>query len=192
MGYNPARMSNSLLRRVSAGDQAAVEEVLDRYGGLVWSLARKLLGDDDAEDGVQEAFIDVWLAAGRFDESLSSEAGFIVMIARRKLIDRARKRGRSPRTSSLVPDLASSETGQAERLERDDEVAMVTSAFRSLRPEQQAVIRLAVYDGMSHSEIAEATGRPLGSVKTLVRRGLMQIREALGSASGLDGRGGAG
>jgi RNA polymerase sigma-70 factor (ECF subfamily) len=184
-------MSNSLLRRVSAGDQSAIGEVLDRYGGLVWSLARKLSGDDDAEDGVQEVFIDVWRAAGRFDESRSSEAAFIVMIARRRLIDRARKRGRSPKTSNLIPDLASEDVGQSDPLERDDEVAMVTSAFRSLRPEQQAVIRLAVYDGLSHSEIAQATGRPLGSVKTLVRRGLMQIREVLRSASGVDGWGGA-
>lgn len=185
-------MSNSLLRRVAAGDQSAIEEVLERYGGLVWSLARKLSGDDsDAEDGVQEAFIDVWRAAGRFDESLSSEAGFIVMIARRRLIDRARKRGRTPKTSSLVPDLVLAAPGQGDRLERDDDVARVTSAFRSLRPEQQDVIKLAVYDGLSHSEIARATGRPLGSVKTLVRRGLMQIRELLRSVPGVDARGGS-
>jgi RNA polymerase sigma-70 factor (ECF subfamily) len=185
-------MSDSLLRRVSAGDQTAIEEVLGRYGGLVWSLARKLSSDDaDAEDGAQEAFIDVWRAAGRFDESLSSEAAFILMIARRRLIDRARKRLRTPRTSNLVPDLISEDLGQGDRLERDDDVARVTSAFRSLRPEQQAVLKLSLYDGLTHSEIALATGRPLGSVKTLVRRGLMQIRELLRSVPGVDARGGA-
>lgn len=185
-------MSNSLLRRIAAGDQAAVEEVLDRYGGLVWSLARKLSADPaDAEDGVQEAFIDIWRAAARFDESLSSEAAFIVMIARRRLIDRARKRGRSPKTSDLAPDLVVTGLDQPDPLERDDDVAQVATALRSLGPDQQAVLKLAVYDGLSHAEIARATGRPLGTVKSLVRRGLMQIREYLRSVPGVDGRGGS-
>ncbi|MDG3004613.1 RNA polymerase sigma factor [Paludisphaera mucosa] len=185
-------MSDSLLRRVAAGDQSAIEEVLERYGGLVWSLARKLSADPaDAEDGVQEAFIDVWRAAGRFDETLSSESAFVVMIARRRLIDRARKRGRSPKTSNLAADLVSEDLGQFDRLERDDDVARVTVALRSLRPEQQAVLRLAVYDGLTHTEIARVTGRPLGSVKTLVRRGLMQIRDLLRSVPGVDARGGS-
>ena len=186
-------MSQSLLRRVAAGDSSAVDEVLDRYGGLVWSLARRFSADPaDAEDGVQEVFIDVWRAADRFDESLSSEATFIAMIARRRLIDRARKRDRSPVTSNLVcDDLASGEVGQLDRLEHDDDIARAVSALQTLRPDQQQVLRLAVYEGLSHSEIAEATGRPLGTVKSLVRRGLVQIREVLRSVPGVAAGGGS-
>ena len=185
-------MANSLLRRIAAGDQAAVEEVLERYGGLVWSLARKLSADPaDAEDGVQEAFIDVWRAAARFDETLSSEPAFVVMIARRRLIDRARKRGRSPKTSDLAPDLVLTGVDQPDRLEREDDVAQVATAMRSLGPDQQAVLKLSIFEGLTHAEIARTTGRPLGSVKSLVRRGLMQIREHLRSVPGIDGRGGS-
>lgn len=185
-------MPDTLLRRVAAGDQSAIDEVLDRYGGLVWSLARRFSADTaDAEDGVQEVFIDVWRAADRYDESRSSETTFIAMIARRRLIDRARKRDRSPETTNLACDLVSAEVGQLDQLERDDDVARVVSALRSLRPEQQQVLRLSVYEGLSHSEIAQTTGRPLGTVKTLVRRGLEQIREALRSVPGVEARGGS-
>lgn len=77
-------MTQSILQRIANGDQAAIADCLSKYGGLVWSIARKMLrNSDDAEDAVQEIFVDVWKNAGRFDETKSSETTFIAMIARR-------------------------------------------------------------------------------------------------------------
>ena len=84
-------MAEGVLKRIAAGERAAVDECLKKYGGLVWSLARRMLrNQDDAEDAVQEIFVDVWKNAGRFDEAQASETTFIAMIARRRIIDRIR------------------------------------------------------------------------------------------------------
>jgi len=82
----------TVLRRIAGGDSAAVRECIDRYGALIWSLARRLSrSSPDAEDATQEIFLDLWRNAGRFDESKGSEKLFIAMLARRRLIDRLRK-----------------------------------------------------------------------------------------------------
>src|SRR5262245_63951716 len=96
-----------LLGRVAAGDQAAIRECIARYGGVVWSLARRFEArDGDAEDAVQEIFLDLWKSAARFDRQIASEAAFVAMIARRRLIDRKRTRGRRP-TIDPVQELPS-------------------------------------------------------------------------------------
>lgn len=167
------------MRRIAAGDQTAVQDCLDAYGGLVWSLARQM-SPADAEDAVQEIFIDVWRSAARYDEGCASEVAFIAMIARRRLIDRLRRTSRQPAVTYL--DDLTTEIGnrQDRQVEICAEAALAARALQQLRPEQQKVIRLAVYQGLSHQEIARATGMPLGTVKTHVRRGLLQIRQALG------------
>src|SRR5690606_24550621 len=92
---------DSVMPRVAAGDPAAMEDCLTRYGGLVWSLARRFSPTNaDAEDAVQEVFIEVWRHADRYDESIASEPTFIAMIARRRLIDRQRRRDRQPKTTA--------------------------------------------------------------------------------------------
>src|SRR3954470_11204914 len=92
-----------LLGRVAAGDQQAVRECLARYGGLVWSIARRFEGND-AEDAVQEIFLDLWRSAPRFDPQLSSEPAFVAMLARRRLIDRRRMRQRRPTTETIAAE----------------------------------------------------------------------------------------
>jgi RNA polymerase sigma-70 factor (ECF subfamily) len=172
----------SLLQRVGEGDTHAVAECIDRFGGLVWSLARKLIGNpSEAEDAVQEAFIGLWQNAARYDPSVASEATFVTMIARRRLIDRWRKAGRRPNGDAAdVDDLplhaASDDHGQVELAQ---EAARATDAIKQLRPEQQEVLNLAVCQGWSHQLIADRLCLPLGTVKTHVRRGLMRVRELL-------------
>ncbi len=178
----------SLLRRVASGDSTAVNEVLDRYGGLVWSLARRFCANSsDVEDATQEVFIDLWQSARRFDEALASEATFVAMIARRRLIDRFRRSERRRDTASLVSDVAATGGNPSDRAELLDDVARISDAMTRLRPEQQQVLKMSIYDGLTHDEIARSTGLPLGTVKTHARRGLIQIRELVGKPARAEG-----
>lgn len=174
-------MAEAILKRVADGDASAVQECLKRYGGLVWSLARKMLrNSDDAEDAVQEIFVDVWKNAARFDETKSSETTFIAMIARRRLIDKIRYSTRRISADSLDDVLLEPFTRADKTLEISVEAEQAAEAMRKLRPEQQQVLRLSIVQGMSHQEISQATGMPLGTVKTHARRGLLQVRELMG------------
>jgi RNA polymerase sigma-70 factor (ECF subfamily) len=182
---NDQYVPESLLRRIATGDPSAVDEVLDRYGGLVWSLARRFCANaSDAEDAAQEVFIDLWQSARRFDEALASEATFVAMIARRRLIDRYRRSGRRRDVAGLMIDVAENDNNPSARAEMLDEVAKISAAMKSLRPEQQQVLKLSIYEGLTHDEIARSTGLPLGTVKTHARRGLMRIREVMGQPAG--------
>ena len=154
---------------------------MSRYGGLVWAIARKMLRNtEDAEDAVQEIFVDVWKNAGRFDEAKASEATFIAMIARRRIIDRIRHSARRISADSLDDILLEPFTRADKDVQTAIEAEQAAEAMRNLRPEQQQVLRLSIVQGMSHQEISDATGLPLGTVKTHARRGLLQVREHLG------------
>lgn len=169
----------SILERVAQGDPSAPSQCIERFSGLVWSLARRLCASaSDAEDAVQEIFIDIWKSASRFDPAIASETTFVAMIARRRLIDRGRRRMRRPE----VPQIADSVADRAERIDATDaneQQGLAQRAFAQLRPEQQQVLTLAIHHGCSHEQIATATGMPLGTVKTHARRGLIKIRQIL-------------
>jgi RNA polymerase sigma-70 factor, ECF subfamily len=174
-------VNQAILQRIAAGDRTAVDDCLKAYGGLVWSIARKMLRNtDEAEDAVQEIFIDVWKNAERFDPSRSSETTFVAMIARRRLIDKIRYSTRRISAESLDDVLLEPFTRADKQLQTSIEAEQAAEAMRTLRPEQQQVLRLSIIQGMSHQEISDATGMPLGTVKTHARRGLMQVRESLG------------
>lgn len=172
-------LADSLFQRIAAGDERAVKSALDRFGGLVWSLARRLTPSPaDAEDAVQEIFISLWKSAGRYDPARASEATFVATIARRRLIDRLRASGARPRTEALEAAETLS-SGGSERIEAAVDLGRVEQVLGTLREDQRRVIELAVVRGLSHSQIAEHTGIALGTVKTHVRRGLQRVREAL-------------
>jgi RNA polymerase sigma-70 factor (ECF subfamily) len=177
-----ATETRSLLERVAAGDTAAARACIERYAGLVWSLARRT-SPEEAEDAVQEIFLDVWKSAARFDPARGSEATFVAMIARRRLIDR-RRRGRSREHGPLADDLV--EEGAFGRVEAAAEAAIAARSLSGLRPEPRRVLLLATCEGLSHAEIAEALGMPLGTVKAHVRRGLLHVKRALFGAGGDD------
>ena len=178
----PSPMSpEPILHQIAAGEPAAMNEFLERYSGLVWSLARRHSPTpQDAEDATQEIFLEVWRSAGRFDPAVAAESTFIAMIARRRLIDRARKVSRSPRPDALPePEILAAAT-EPDRIEIADEAGRVSAVLQMLRPEQKTVLELSLVQGRSHSQISEQTGMPLGTVKSLARRGLMKVRRALG------------
>ncbi len=174
-------MTQAILHRIANGDGDAVQDCLKKYGGLVWSIARKMLrNSEEAEDAVQEIFVDIWKNAARFDETKSSETTFIAMIARRRLIDKIRYSTRRISADSLDDVMLEPFTRADKEMEISLEAKEAAEAMRSLRPEQQQVLRLSIIQGMSHHEISEATGMPLGTVKTHARRGILQVREYLG------------
>ena len=135
---------------------------------------------DDAEDAVQEIFIDIWKNAERFDEAQSSETTFVAMIARRRLIDRLRYTNRRISTDSIEDMVTEPSGGAAESMHISLEAKEAARALETLRPEQRQVLQLSIIQGLSHQEISDATGMPLGTVKTHARRGLLQVREFLG------------
>lgn len=188
-----------VLPRVAAGEAGATKACLDRFGGLVWSLARRLCPTEaEAEDAVQDIFVDVWQSAHRYDETIASETAFVAMIARRRLIDRRRRAGRRPKEQGLpeggMAQGAASRSGIGPSGESgelpgtkqvlSDEAQEASRALAQLSEDQQRVIQLSVYHGLSHEKIARATGMPLGTVKTHARRGLIRLREILASDRG--------
>lgn len=187
IGECVSSLDQPILQRIASGDKAAVQACIDRYAGLVWSLTRRMaLNGADAEDAVQEIFVEIWRNAFRFDPGIASETAFIAMIARRRLIDRrrrmARLRDRAPldESTSVRSDSAPAELGE--------EAKIAARAIEDLSSEQQRVLRLSLLQGLSHEKIATATGLPLGTVKTHARRGLLRIREMLsGTRTGEQG-----
>lgn len=172
-----------LLPRVAAGDANAVQECLDRFGPLVWSLVRGSISDPGlAEDVVQEVFIDLWRSAGRYDESRSSESTFVATIARRRVIDQRRKQGRRPAHEVLEDEREGEPDTGLVSVETADEAAQAMQALEVLRPDQRRVLKLAILQGMTHQEISTSIGMPLGTVKSHVRRGLDRVSTALRAA----------
>ena len=173
-------VTETILQRIARGEQAAVQECLARYGGLVWSLAKRFLGNaSEAEDAVQDIFVELWKKADRFNPLLSSESTYITMVTRRRLIDRRRKIVRRPELVSLPENIASSQPPGTKQVDMVDEASKAAAALQELKPEQQRVLKMAVYQGLTHEEISQSTGLPLGTVKTHARRGLIKLRELL-------------
>ena len=181
-----------MLERIAAGDPSAVNGCLEKYRGLVWSITRRFAGNDpDAEDAVQEIFIELWRHAGRFDAAVAKESTFVAMIARRRLIDRRRRQGRRPEVVPLDSEPAVSTNSEVERLAEREEAQRARRFLEKLRPEQRQVLQLSFDEGMSQHEIAEATKLPLGTVKTHTRRGLMRLRQLLETSPADKASGGA-
>ncbi len=170
----------TILQRIASGDSSAVKECVDTYGNLVWSIARRMGPSTmEAEDVVQEIFVDLWKSAGRFKPETASETTFVAMIARRRLIDRIRSAKRAAPTVAISEgfEIASDDH---HHMERNIEAQMAARALSTLRGPQREAVLLSVLHGLPHAEIAQQLEIPLGTVKSYIRRGLVAVRASLG------------
>jgi RNA polymerase sigma-70 factor (ECF subfamily) len=163
----------TLLRRLSGGDQSALGEFYDLYAGLVNGIALRMLRDaTEAEDVVQEVFLQVWRQAARYDPGRGTPEAWICTMTRTRALDRLRRRtARREEPGEAAP--AGSAAPKAE------EALAVRKALDGLSADQRRALELAYYEGLTQSEIAKRLGEPLGTVKTRIRTAMIRLREAL-------------
>ncbi|MGH7571337.1 MAG: sigma-70 family RNA polymerase sigma factor [Gemmatimonadota bacterium] len=183
----PRNDIGGLLQRVAVGERGAFVELYDQTSPYVFGiLVRMLASREVAEEVAQELYVQAWRQAGSFDASRGSGWTWLAMMTRSRALDRIRadrSYGRALDRLEEEPaaDLATNPRG----LEPDRETilvergARIRRALEGLPSEQAGALRLAFFGGLSHREIAERTGIPLGTVKTRIRTGLIKLRDAL-------------
>lgn len=174
-----------LVRRMAAGDESALGTLYDRWSPLLHSVVLRIVGDpDDAEEVLEDAFWQAWRQAGRYQEARGGISTWLVMIARSRAVDRvrARRRQREERWDDLPPAAKPADEAAPspfDAAEGDELRRMVSRAVATLPPEQRQAVEMAYFGGLSQTEIAAATGQPLGTVKTRARLALQKLRDAL-------------
>jgi RNA polymerase sigma-70 factor (ECF subfamily) len=175
-------VGDSVLERVAHGDASAVRECIDQFGSLVWSIASRLTSTRaDIEATVQEIFADVWRSAARYQPEQGSEEVFITMIARRRLIDRMRRAARGGRARASDDNDSPGWGDPSTSANVCDEARAARRSITRLRPELRMVLELGVLQGSSHSDIAHRLQMPVHTVKSMMARALIQVREFMGN-----------
>ncbi len=174
-----------LLRRVAGGDDQALAELYDQFSGVLFSTAVHILGDArEAEEVIQDVFVQIWNRAATFDGELGAPFHWTLGITRHRCIDYLRARKRRTRlideatTETEILSRPASSTSAHETLSAE-ELAKVRAAVRELPADQQQAIELAFFGGMTHQEIAESLDEPLGTIKARIRRGMLKLKEDL-------------
>lgn len=173
----------ALMRRTAARDESAFAELFDRHSGLIFAICLRILRDRaEAEAVLVDIFAELWERAGRFDPARGAPLTFLTTLARSRAIDRLRARPKDVPTrldasDPWMPPAKSENPLSAALLE--ERRRKVIEAMEGLNPTYKEAVELAFFDGMSHSQIAEKLNRPLGSVKSQIRQGLIQIRDRL-------------
>ena len=168
-----------LLERVVQKDESALSALYDRYSGLVFSEAKRILRDTGAaEEILQDLFYQIWRTAERFDEARGSLAGWLLVAARNRAISRLRRK------TGKIEELG--ENGVSLKVDLESIAAQnillhkVRAVMGSLPEGQRQAVEFAYFEGMSHTEIAEKTGQPLGTVKTRIRSAMETLKQVLG------------
>ena len=169
-----------LMHRVAAGDERAVAELYDRFGSLVYKVARQFLPSQaEAEDAVQEVFIRLWQTADRYDPRRAKLVTWVMLIARRHLIDRIRRSAVRPIEATMKTEPPASASTQApdRRSQEDERSAKLRQRIAELPELQRIVIERAYLQGFTLREVSEQLNAPLGTIKSALSRGLERLRE---------------
>ena len=165
-----------LLAQVQNGDEQAMASIFDRYSKVVYSVSLRVLRDPaSAEDVLQEIFMQIWRNPDSFIAAKGSLGGWLAVVSRNRSIDALRRK----RPMDSVEDLAlASPYNLADEAERNSMMERARAVIQKLPTEQRKTLEMAYFDGLTHSEIAEMTGDPLGTVKTRIRSALVTLRKA--------------
>jgi RNA polymerase sigma-70 factor (ECF subfamily) len=176
---------NDLLKAIARGDEGALADCYDRYRVILFSLILRILHDrSEAEDCLQEVFLQVWRRAKDFDESRGRAFTWLVTIARSRALDRLRASASRTRIASEAEAEPHESVGDAAAdTLKSEEGAIVRKALSELPAEQRRALLMAYFEGLTQTEIAARLGDPLGTVKTRMRTGLMKLRELLSEKS---------
>ena len=167
---------SALVAAIRNGEERAMGELYDRYSGIVYSVALRVLGDTGAaEDVLQEVFMQLWRNPGLFDSSRGNLAPWLAVIARNRAIDALRKR----RPETDIEDVVVSvESDLADEADRNIAMGKVRGVLSAMPAAQRSALEMAYFEGLTHSEISAKTGEPLGTIKTRIRSGLLALRKA--------------
>jgi RNA polymerase sigma-70 factor (ECF subfamily) len=163
-----------LIARIRAGEQQAMSELYDRYSSVVYGIALRVLQDAaGAEDILHDIFLQLWRKPDAFDSSRGSLGAWLAVIARHRSIDRLRQR----RPETDIEDVViAGGTDLRDETERSLIIEKVRSVLGEMNADQRTALEMAYFQGLTHTEIAEKTGEPLGTIKTRIRSGLHTLR----------------
>jgi len=181
MSVEPRATDAALMGRLVQRDETALSALYDRYAGMLTSVLNRVLHDTQAaEEILQDIFFQLWNSPSRFDAARGSLPGWLMVIARNRAISRLRRHNPAagdelPENTVLMPFNLETAVSQRQLVDR------VKRALENLPKEQRAAVELAYFEGLTHSEIAERTGDPLGTVKTRLRTGVETLKKNLHS-----------
>lgn len=168
---------------LAGGERAALERIYRATSGKLFGICLRILGDEkEAEDALQEVYVDLWKRAGRFDGSRASPISWLATMARNRAVDRLRAGGKV--RSGAVPEEAASEVPDGDlpadaKLELDERDARIHHCLGKLETRQRSAIRRAFLGGATYVQLAEDDGVPLSTVKSRVHRGLANMKKCL-------------
>ena len=174
---NASTSDLALATAIRSGDQAAMAALYDRYSSIVYAVALRVLQDTGAaEDVLQDIFMQLWRNPGAFDASRGNMAAWLAVITRHRAIDALRRR----RPESDIEDvIVSVEFDLASDADRSRAMDKVRGALQTMPSQQRSALEMAYFEGLTHVEISEKTGEPLGTIKTRIRTGLLSLRKVL-------------
>lgn len=174
---NAAPSDLALVTAIRSADQGAMAALYDRYSSIVYAVALRVLQDTGAaEDVLQEIFMQLWRNPQAFDASRGNMPAWLAVIARHRAIDALRRR----RPDNDIADvIVSVEPDLASEADRSRAMEKVRGALQTMATSQRSALEMAYFEGLTHSEIAEKTGEPLGTIKTRIRTALLSLRKVL-------------
>lgn len=169
------------MARLAEGDRSALRELYDATRAKLFGVVLRILSDrSESEDVLQEVYLTVWRRAGAFDPERASVSAWLTAVARNRAIDRLRARPARPQApAEAALELPDPGPGPEAALATTDEGRRLQACLDTIRPEEARTIRTAFLEGVTYEALALRTGKPLGTVKSWVRRGLLRLRECL-------------